>query len=74
MAEQSYVVSLYGLDGKREHWMPGNRRKGTGPTEKKPFDTQAEAQAFADASSFPQGEVYQCSICAKWHLSKPKRR
>lgn len=70
----SYVVSLYGLDGKREHWMPGNRRRGTGPREKRPFESEAEARAFADASNWPQGEVYRCSICEKWHLSKPRRR
>lgn len=70
---ESYVVRRDGLDGKREHWKPGNTRRGTGPTEKRSFDSEAEAQTFADASNWPQGTVYQCSICEKWHLSSPRR-
>jgi hypothetical protein len=69
----SYIVSLFGLDGKREHYMPGNRRRGTGVREKRPFDTEAEARAFIEVSGWPN-RIYQCSICGKWHTAKPARQ
>ena len=70
----SYVVHLYGLDGKREHWMPGNRKRGLGPREKKPFDTEEEAKAFLVKHGHTGFTTYQCSICHKWHTASPPRR
>lgn len=67
----SYVVTRDGLHGKREHWMPGNVRRGTGPREKRPFDSEQDA---AEALGERAGRAYQCSICEKWHLaSEPKQ-
>ena len=80
MAEpiKSYVVTLYGIEGQRQHFMPGNRRKGTGVREKKPFDTEEEALAFIakqEGDGWPRGGVaYLCSLCGKWHTASPPRR
>lgn len=75
---KSHVVSLYGIDGLREHYMPGNRRKGTGVREKKAFESEAEARAFLEAHrgrwDGPSGSVYVCGVCGKWHTASPKRR
>ena len=70
----SYIVSLYGLDGKREHWMPGNRRRGTPAREKRRHATEADARAAMERN-FPakNGRVYQCSICGDWHIASPER-
>lgn len=66
----SYVVRRDGIDGQREHWMPGNFRRGTGPREKRGYDTEQEAREHLNGS----GSVYQCPICDKWHrASEPKR-
>lgn len=70
----SYIVSLYGLDGKRQHWMPGNRRRGTGPREKRSFPTEADASTFAAEHCRVGTTVYRCSICGDWHTASPKRR
>lgn len=71
----SFIVRLFGLDGLREHWMPGNRRRGTPAREKRRFDTEAEAQAFLEAHPrMKGGSVYQCGICDQWHTASPERR
>lgn len=71
----SWIVSHYGLDGAREHWVPGNRRRGTEAKEKRAFQTREEAEAFIADRSHPQkpsfrGEMgaYQCSVCGAWHI------
>ena len=42
----SFIVSKFGLDGVRQHYMPGNRRTGAGMREKRPFDTEDDATDF----------------------------
>lgn len=74
MTGDSYIVSLYGLDGKREHWMPGNHRTGQGPREKRPFSSEEAALAFVTKNSRPNSTVYQCGVCGFWHTASPKRQ
>lgn len=70
---KSFIVSHFGLDGKREHWMPGNRRKGTEPREKVSYASEEEARQAME-KNLPGGSYYQCSICNAWHIASPKRR
>jgi hypothetical protein len=73
----SYIVSLYGLDGLREHWTPGNRKTGKPATAKRTFASEAEAQTFIDERPHlqrptrrgPMG-VYRCGICGCVHIGR----
>ena len=65
-AIESFVVVRDGLQGKREHWVPGNFRRGTPPREKRAFAT---AKAALEALRDRPGKVYTCSICDRWHIA-----
>lgn len=70
----SFVVSFYGLEGiKRQHWIPGNRRRGLGIREKRHYHTQEEALARS-AHVNPGARAYQCGVCGFWHATSRKRR
>lgn len=73
---KSYVVELYGLvDGKRAHWMPGNRRKGTGAREKYGHETESAARAWLiERGRGLDWSVYRCPICSKFHVASPVRK
>lgn len=70
----SFIVSHYGLDGLREHFMPGNRRRGTGIRTKRSFEGRPEAQAFLDRRGWKDNVIYRCSVCGAWHTASPKRK
>lgn len=70
----SFVVSLYGIEGKREHWIPGNRKRGTEAHEKRGFANEEEALGHIKIHFKGRGTTYQCSICGKWHTASLKRR
>lgn len=67
------IVSRFGLDGKRQHWVPGNRRRGTGATEKRPFASEEAARTFIDQQRRQGFTAYLCEICERWHIASPKR-
>lgn len=69
---RSTVVTRFGLDGRREHWMPGNRRRSTGAREKRRYTSEQEAREAMEIN-LPGGSYYQCSICSDWHIASPKR-
>jgi hypothetical protein len=76
----SYIVALYGLEGKREHWVPGDRRRGKPATEKRAFASEAEAQAFIDDRPHLQKPSYRgamgpyrCSVCNFFHIGRRER-
>lgn len=73
MTRDSFIVSLYGLDGKREHWMPGNRRRGTPAREKRGFPTEEAAREFCAERGWFDNPVYKCSICGEYHTASPER-
>lgn len=73
-ALDSYIVSHFGLDGKREHYMPGNRRKGIGIREKRGFASEEAARRFLVDHGLKRMRVYRCSICDQWHTASPGRR
>lgn len=71
----SHVVSKYGLEGVREHWMPGNFRRQLPAREKRPFESEADARAFlVEHGHGPDWSAYVCHVCEKWHVASPKRR
>lgn len=74
MTSVSYIVERYGLEGLREHWMPGNYRRGSGPREKRPFDNESDGRCFLIEQGYgPEWSVYPCSICHKYHVASPRR-
>lgn len=72
LSGDSFIVSHYGLDGQREHMMPGNRRRGTPARAKRGYSTEAEAREAMERNR-PGGSVYRCSICDDWHMAIPAR-
>lgn len=71
----SYVVERDGLVGVREHWMPGNYRRGTPAREKRPFENEPDARAFLiEHGHGPDWRIYRCHVCSKYHVSKPERK
>lgn len=77
MSSDSFIVSKYGLDGLRQHWIPGNRRRNLPPREKRQFATRVAALAWIAANpnaGAPRGlHCYRCWICGQWHLSRNGR-
>lgn len=70
----SFVVSFFGLDGVRQHWVPGNRRRNRPAREKRRFPSEADARTFIEERHLaPASRVYRCSICDDWHLASPAR-
>jgi hypothetical protein len=69
----SYVVTLYGIDGLRHHFLPGNRRRRTGIKAKRGFAKEADALAYAAEHNLKGFTTYLCPTCDQWHLASPKR-
>lgn len=72
---KSFIVDKFGLGGKREHWVPGNRKKGTGPKPKRAFSSESDARAhLIERGRGLDWAVYRCSMCEKFHIASPTRR